>query len=232
MRWQKLALLFFTAFALASCAGEHWNASWPTYRSAPGKNDSLAILLPGETFTLMRAKWFSNKLSIPEDSSYFLLGKLTDSLFFQSIQTYFSNALILPGEKRNSFPEETQKLDERIFIRGRFPAQGNKVQTAENLTPKYLLLINEWILGTDLDKRTFFDYAKTQIESPPKKAVENISVIMTWTLWDNLNQRPLHSSILENNRKPTPKKESEDLQQMIREIAQEIVRQIDRGNKK
>ena len=67
----------------------------------------------------------------------------------------------------------------------------------DSAKPKYLILIHEITLGTDLNKSSFFDYSKKQEEIDQKKKPEQISVILSFTLWDNQQQVPLYSAITE-----------------------------------
>lgn len=216
------------AAALLACSvGATWNASWPSYSVPPAKTDAVALLGPGDVFTLMRAKWYSNKFGIPEDSTYAYFGRLADSVFKQTLVHSYTNLAYLDEALRKTFPEETQKLDDRIFIKGHFPEQGETV--GGEAPPKYLILIHELTLGADLDRKTFFDYSLTQNEAPEKKAVENITIIMTFTLWDNLRQRPLYSSVVEVSEPAGKQPTLDQVSGMLRKAAATIPYEISKG---
>ncbi len=193
-----LLFFLFLNFSLSSCAStEKWNASWPTYNEPISTNASVALIGRGDVFTLMRAKWFSNRLSIPMENIYPFFENLSDSLIIQTLEKSYPNLKVFPKKFNQNFPEETQKLDDKIFIRGHFPAQGKEVSLPDSAKPKYLILIHEITLGTDLNKSAFFDYSKKQEEIDQKKKPEQISVILSFTLWDNQQQVPLYSAITE-----------------------------------
>lgn len=215
------------AAVIAACSGGgNWNASWPSYRIPPAKADAVALLGPGDVFTLMRAKWYSNKFGVPEDSTYAYFGRLADSVFRQTLSHSYTNLAYLDEALRKTFPEETQKLDDRIFIKGHFPEQGEVV--GGEAPPKFIILIHELTLGADLDRKTFFDYSLTQNEAPQKKAVENITIIMTFTLWDNLRQRPLYSSVVEVS-EPAKQPTLDQVKGMLRKAAAAIPYELSKG---
>ena len=63
--------------------------------------------------------------------------------------------------------------------------------------PKHLILIHEWTLGLDLVKDNFFDYTLINNEEETKRTSESLTVILSYTLWDNENQRALYSAVAE-----------------------------------
>ena len=64
-------LLLCACLFFSGCSGtSNWESSWPTYKNVLEKNDSIALIGRGDVFTLMRAKWYSNRLQIPMDSIY------------------------------------------------------------------------------------------------------------------------------------------------------------------
>ncbi len=203
MRMAKIkafsVLLITALFALpfVSCSGTKWNVSWPTYTNVPMAKDSIAFFSLNDVFTLMRAKWFSNKLHIPEDSTYTLVTHFVDSTFASELKKFYPNAVLLKQSPKKQFAQETQKLDDRIFIKGYFPAQGEILSAESGDAPPYLLLIHEFTISGDLKRETFFDYSLTSREAPEKQAIQNLTAIISWTLWDNLKQIPLYSSAME-----------------------------------
>lgn len=226
-------LLLCACLFFSGCSGtSNWESSWPTYKTVLEKNDSIALIGRGDVFTLMRAKWYSNRLQIPMDSIYPFFENFSDSLIVKTLSESFSNITILEKKYQQRFPEETQKLDERIFIEGHFPEQGKSITLENKNTPRYLLLIHEITLGTDLNKSSFFDYSQKQNEIDQKKAPINMSVIMSFTLWDNLAQVPLYSAISEQQRKIFPKTSLEDIADLLKLTIKEIPQKISSGVKK
>ena len=193
----KFALLLLT-LALIACSGKQWSASHPYYRETPSANDEIAMLGLHNTVVVSRDKWFAKRLGIPRDSVYPILGTQIEESFAGEIQSLRYPKLVLwPDSIYSNLPEETQKLDERIYIKGHFPAQGKPLSYPAGNTPKRLLLIHECTFGLDLKKDEFYDYALTGNEAAEKKNAENLTIILAYTLWDNEKQRALYSAVAE-----------------------------------
>jgi hypothetical protein len=127
----------------------------------------------------------------------------------------------IPDTAVLKFPEESQKLDDKIFIKGHFPEQGVSVKDAQGNIPPYILIVHEFIIGTDINREVFYDYDLIRQESAEKKTSKNLSVILSYTLWDNENQRPLFSAVDEIQR-PIVKLTMEDLRAAAAEAAKKI----------
>ena len=193
----KAALLLLSLF-LASCASKQWSASHPYYNESPSAQEKIAVLGLHHAVVVTRDNWFAKHLDIPRDSVYLLLGKQAEEAFTQELQnTRYPSLSIWPDSIYAKLPEETQRLDEKIFIKGRFPAQGVSLKSPDGYTPKHLILIHEWTLGLDLVKDNFFDYTLINNEEEAKRTSESLTVILSYTLWDNENQRALYSAVAE-----------------------------------
>ena len=116
---------------------------------------------------------------------------------------------------------DEKKLDERIFMKGKLPEQGITITTADGNVPPQILIIHEVIVGTDLKRENFFDYALIHNESEEKREVQNISAIVSYTLWDNLKQRALFSAVDEIQH-PVKTLSEQDLEQLMRQTVQQI----------
>ena len=81
-------------------------------------------------------------------------------------------------------------------MKGKLPEQGVSIKDAAGSIPPQILLIHEVIIGTDLKRENFFDYALIHNESEERRDVKNISAIISYTLWDNVKQRPTKFSTL------------------------------------
>ena len=190
----KLKLLLILAFLLMSCSQKFTN-SHKLYGSVPAKNASVGFVQLGEAFMLTRAEWFAEKLSIQGDSIYDKLEVLTDFIIFGEIQNNW-NASIVSKNERENFSKETLKMDKTIFIKTRFPEQGVEIRNDSANVPDYLFIIHEYTVGGDLEAENFYDYTKANVEMSQKKKIKNLSIIATFTLWDNKRQIPLRSGIV------------------------------------
>jgi hypothetical protein len=187
----KLAFIF--ALLLAACSPNFSN-SHKLYSGAPAKSESVGYVEIGSAFMLTRADWFAEKLNIQYDSIYSKLEVLTDSVIFDEIKKKWE-ASILSRDAREKFSRETLKMDKTIFIKTRLPEQGVEVPNDSGNIPNYLFIIHEYTIGGDLDAENFYDYTKANVEMSQKRKFKNLSIIATWTLWDNKKQIPLRSGI-------------------------------------
>ena len=60
-----------------------------------------------------------------------------------------------------------------------------------------MILIHECTLGLDLKKDYFFDYTLINNEEEAKRTSEALTIILSYTLWDNVKQRALYSAVAE-----------------------------------
>jgi hypothetical protein len=126
-------------------------------------------------------------------------------------------------------PEESQKLDSRIFMKGKLPEQGVVVKAPDGTIPPQILLIHEVIVGTDLKRENFFDYALIHNETEDRRDVKNISAIVSYTLWDNVKQRSLFSAVDEIQHPLVFKLTLKDLEQLMRQTVQQIRKNMYQG---
>lgn len=185
------------ALLLVSCSQKFTN-SHKLYSGVPAKSESIGFVQLGDAFMLTRADWFSGKLSIHSDSIYSKLESLTDSVIFIEIQKKW-NASVVSKKERDAFAKETLKMDNTIFIKTRLPEQGVEVFSNNNIMPNYLFIIHEYTIGGDLQAENFYDYTKANVEMVQKKKFKDLSIIATFTLWDNKKQLPLKSGIASAN---------------------------------
>lgn len=185
-----VALLF-----LGACSTTRWEAVHPQFR-LPAQNEQIALVPLGDAFILTRANWFAQQLGIPADSVHEQLARLTDTLFLAGIRSQWPDIQITSDTLRKSFAHESQKLDEKIFLKVQFPHQGQVLQ-AMGGTPGYLLIVHEYTLGLDLKREQFYDYRLANLETAPSKTVNQLSLLVSYTLWDNQRQTPLYSGISE-----------------------------------
>ena len=218
--FRKLATLCIAVCALVGCGPSyHWSKSHPLYKQPP--YSALSISGTQNAFVLTRSKWFAKKLEISPESVQVQVTSFCERAFLDEMRRAYPALKDVPDATINAFPEESQKLDDRIFIKGHFPEQGIAVKNADGSTPALVLIIHEFIIGTDINREVFYDYDLIRQESAEKKTSKNLSAILSYTLWDNESQRPLFSAVDEIQR-PIVKLTMEDLRAVAAEAAKKI----------
>ncbi|WP_407457338.1 hypothetical protein [Fibrobacter sp.] len=214
-------MLLVMALLFTGCASSyHWSASHPAYKQAPYAEITLTGLQ--KAFVLTRTKWFANRLGYG-DSTQIKATEFCARAMEREFRGVYSKITVLPDSLIDKAPEESQKLDDRIFMKGKLPEQGIVVKAPDGTTPPLILIIHEVIVGTDLKRENFFDYALIHNESEEKREVQNISAIVSYTLWDNQKQRALFSAVDEIQHPVKAKALSEqDLEQLMRLTVQQI----------
>lgn len=209
-----------SASFLSGCAGSlQWSKAHPAYSKAP--YGELAVAGVQSAFVLTRTAWFSNRLGISNDSIQLKMTSLCAQLMLDELKGGYSKLNVLSSTALSSFPEESQKIDERIFLKGKFPEQGVAIKDEAGNIPPVILLVHEVIIGTDLKREDFFDYSLMQNEAQVKKTVDNITAIVSYTLWDNERQRPLFSAIDEIQH-PVKTLTMDDMAALVRKTVQQI----------
>ncbi|MCQ2101924.1 MAG: hypothetical protein MJY98_01690 [Fibrobacter sp.] len=207
------------ACALTGCSQSYqWSKKHPAYSKAP--YGELAIAGVQEAFVLTRTNWFAKRLDFG-DSTQIKSTVFCAQVMLDEFRGGYSKLTVFPEKALAQFPEESQKLDDRIFMKGHLPDQGVQMLDSAGNVPPIVLLIHEVIVGTDLKREDYFDYAYTHNESQERSAVQNISAIVSYTLWDNLKQRPLFSAVDEIQR-PIVQFTLKDLELLVRSSVQQI----------
>lgn len=208
------------ACILAGCGTHYqWTKSHPAYTIPPFKD--FAVIGAEKAFVLNRSAWFAKKLNIPaEEIQKHVTGDCAKWLV-QDLQKLYPEMNALPASLMDAAPEESQQLDSRIFIKGKIPEQGIILKDSTGYTPARILIIHEAILGTDLNREDFFDYALIHNESPEKKTSKNLTAIVSYTLWDNEKQRALFNSIDQIDR-PITHLSMTDMEQLVQSIVESI----------
>ena len=208
------------ACILTGCGSSyHWSKAHPLYRQVP--YSTLSITGTSSAFILTRSKWFAKKLEVAPESAQVQLTSFSRQAFLDEMKRAYPALQEIPDTAVLKFPEESQKLDDRIFMKGKLPEQGVTVKAPDGTIPPQILLIHEVIIGTDLKRENFFDYALIHNELEDKRDVKNISAIVSYTLWDNIKQRPLFSAVDEIQH-PVIKLTLNDLEQLMRLTVQQI----------
>lgn len=194
MSGKLLTLMIIIGCILSGCGHRyHWSKSHPAYNQAP--YGIIAVSGTENAFVLTRSKWFAKRLEISPDSVQKAVTGYCENLFVSEMRKAYPTFTKIPDKEILVFQEESQKLDERIFMKGHLPDQGVAIKDSAGNIPPRILIIHEVIMGTDLKRENYFDYALVHNESSDQKTSEKLSAIVSYTLWDNEKQRPLFSAV-------------------------------------
>ena len=220
----------FAICMLTGCADSYnWTASHPSYHKAP--YGGIAVTGIENAFVITRSSWFAKRLEIGTDSIQ-IKGTLHCKKVFESeLLKGYGNLLILPDSSILKFPEESLKIDDRIFIKGHIPEQGIALKDSAGNVPPMIIILHEFIIGTDLKRENFFDYALIHNESGSIRKPDNVSAIYSYTLWDNIKQRPLFSAV-EEIQQPITTFKINNLTNLIQNAVQNIRKSLYTGAKK
>ena len=217
--FKKFAIVLAIACILTGCGPSyHWTKSHPLYKQVP--YSSLSITGTENAFILTRSKWFAKKLGFDSLNVQKEATKFCEQVFLDEMKRAYPGLKQIPDSSILRFPEESQKIDDRVFIKGHFPEQGVSV-TDGGSVPSYILILHEFIIGTDINRVIFYDYEIIRQESAEKKTSNNLSIVLSYTLWDNVNQRPLFSAVDEIQH-PITKITMDDMKAAVTEAAKKI----------
>lgn len=217
--FKRLAIVCAIACILIGCGPSYrWSKSHPLYTQVP--YSALSITGTDNAFILTRSKWFAKKLDIDPLKVQEEATQFCRQAFLDEMKRAYPALKQIPDSAVTRFPEESQKIDDRVFIKGHFPEQGVSVTDGGN-TPPYILILHEFIIGTDINREVFYDYELIRQESAEKKTSKNLSIVLSYTLWDNENQRPLFSAVDEVQH-PIAKITMNDMRAAVAEAAKKI----------
>ena len=225
-RFSLVISLVMAAFLTGCGTHYQWTRSHPSYTIPP--RDELTVIGADKAFVLVRSAWFAKKLGISADSVQTKVTTDCSKLLIAELKKRYNHLKVVPSSKLDGLPEESLKLDQRIFIKGKFPEQGVMVADSSGNIPKTILIVHEVIIGTDLSRENYFDYALIHNEGPEKKTSNNLTAIVSYTLWDNERQRSLFSAVDQVER-TIVKISMGDIEELVRDIATQIQRNLDAG---
>lgn len=221
--------LFLLLVGLTGCASSNWSTQHPQF-SPPSPQAHVAVQPLGDAFMLTQAPWFASQLGVSVDSIYGVLSRVADSSMILESKKTWPQAQFLDPRAPHSFAPETQKLDETIYLKVRYPHQG-QMFSVNGVIPDYLLLIHEYTIGTDLVKEKFYDYRLANQEHQASKNPQKLSILLSYTWWDNHKQIPLFSSVAEIHHPLAAKPLTLPIfQQVASQIASTCLAQIQRGH--
>ena len=221
-----LTMIMLSTLLLAGCADSyHWSHKHPDYAKAP--YGELTVTGLQKAFVLTRTKWFANRLDFG-DSTQIKATELCSKAVERELRGGYAKLKVLPDSVLDNAPEESQRLDERIFMKGKLPEQGITITESDGNVPPQILILHEVIIGTDLKRENFFDYALIHNETEEQRTVQNISAIVSYTLWDNVRQRPLFSAVDEIQH-PVKKLTTGDPEQLMRLTVQQLRKNLYTG---
>ena len=217
--FRRFAIICAIACILTGCGPSyHWSKSHPLYNQVP--YSMLSITGTENAFILTRSKWFAKKLGFDSLNVQNEATKFCEQAFLNEMKRAYPGLKQIPDSAVTKFPEESQKIDKRVFIKGHFPEQGVSITDGGNV-PQQILILHEFIIGTDINREIFYDYELIRQESAEKKTSNNLSIVFSYTLWDNENQRPLFSAVDEIQH-PITKITMEDLRSAVVDAAKKI----------
>lgn len=217
--FKRLAIVCAIACILIGCGPSYrWSKSHPLYTQVP--YSALSITGTDNAFILTRSKWFAKKLGIDPLKVQEEATQFCRQAFLDEMKRAYPALKQIPDSAVTKFPEESQKIDDRVFIKGHFPEQGVSVMDRGNVPP-HILILHEFIIGTDINREVFYDYELIRQESAEKKTSNNLSIVFSYTLWDNENQRPLFSAVDEVQH-PITKITLDDMRAAVAEAAKKI----------
>lgn len=217
--FKRLAIVCAIACILIGCGPSYrWSKSHPLYTQVP--YSALSITGTDNAFILTRSKWFAKKLGIDPLKVQEEATQFCRQAFLDEMKRAYPALKQIPDSAVTKFPEESQKIDDRVFIKGHFPEQGVSVMDRGNVPP-HILILHEFIIGTDINREVFYDYELIRQESAEKKTSNNLSIVFSYTLWDNENQRPLFSAVDEVQH-PITKITIDDMRAAVAEAAKKI----------
>ncbi|MCF0224866.1 MAG: hypothetical protein HUK20_11410 [Fibrobacter sp.] len=229
MAYRFFTFLVIVACLFAGCAESlQWSKKHPAYNKAP--YTELALAGAQNAFVLTRTRWFASRLEVPVDSIQIRGTEFCSQALIKELKRAYTKLNVLPSNALANFAEESQKLDDRIFMRGKLPEQGIALKDSAQNTPEQILIIHEVIVGTDLKREDYFDFSLMHNESKEKGPAQNISAIVSYTLWDNIKQRPLFSAVDEIQHPVSTLKWS-DLESLIQQMVSEIRKNLYQGAK-
>jgi len=194
-------LLAFPMIVLMSCSQKGYrHPAW----DSDNRNGTVSVRSGGSQFLVM----VSNRLSRDFAKSQLELAEFLPALA-DSLTNEFLPSALAPGFRPyEPVPDsiflplalrEKKKLDDKVFITTWLPAQNTTVVLSDNSTPDYLLLFHEINLGANLNSSTLYRYdqATSLRDDVPEEQEKRLDLVISYTLWDNVKQRPLLHDIAE-----------------------------------
>lgn len=192
-----LAILW--SAVLTSCSSNPFVRHHPQKAAWIASPAIVAVYLPSDKLMVSRSAWFAGRTGWSESLLHDSLVALADKTLDEGLRTYaFPGMLRLSTISKSEWgPVEGRRVSEFVFVRGHFPPQGKKLQIEES-TPQLVLFMHEVTLGLELGREKLYDIRRThQISLTPTAPPKYLTLVASWTLWDNLRQQSLSWGISE-----------------------------------
>ncbi len=162
--------------------------SHPGY-STISSNATIATLPLGYNLIIHNQKIMSEKLIIQRSYLHDNLVVKLDSFIIQVLQESILHPLaVLPDSTYSQLlPNESFNISRNIYLKTQWPAQGVELISTTGTVPDYILFFHEVNIGLGLSSQLLYDYTLSNKESD--LVSQDLSIVITWSLWDNKKQQ-------------------------------------------
>ena len=192
---QKI-LLSFLICVLTGCSGsKKFQYNNPSYSGSISKSGLAYKVLSNEVI-LQEREIFVNKLNLDQQTILDTLTQWLNVSLEDSIHKKFASeeiiSISIPEER--FYPSENISLDENVYMSVKWPMQG-KVINAEDEVPGTIVLFHEVTIGNNIGKDAI--YNRKSDGKPIVENMEYLTVIVSYTIWDNMKQQFIQYGIEE-----------------------------------
>ncbi len=189
--YMKSVIALFTllcTLSCLSCSSSRTTISHPGYSEIP-KEQSIALFHLKHALIVHNQKSIAQKLNIQRDYLHENLVAQLDSVIMNAVTTHITHPIErLPDSAQALLlPNESFNLYGNTYVKAAWPAQGIPLQSTTGTTPHFILFLHEVNIGLGLTGPALYDYTLSNKES--EEVSEDLSVVITWSLWDNSKQQ-------------------------------------------
>ncbi len=171
-----------------SCSGSRTTISHPGYSMIP-KEESVALFPLKHTLIVHSQKSIAQQLNIQREYLHANLVSQLDSVITHTVTAAIAHPVeqIPDSAQALLLPNESFNLYGNTYVKGAWPAQGTAIQSTSKTTPHFILFLHEVNIGLGLTGPTLYDYTLSNKEL--EEVSEDLSIVITWSLWDNTKQQ-------------------------------------------